>query len=427
MNFLHTRACAGRLLYVCFIIAFTNSAYLYAQAEWTQQQSGVTSDLWGAHFVDDSEGYAVGSPGVILKTADGGATWDEISNPNLGLLAVHFATREVGYAVGFFNENARIIKTENAGDSWVQQDAAGSLALTEVFTLNSEEAYAVGFGGSVVKTLDGGAVWTLVSPIEAQDDELWAAHFSDAENGIVGGGTGFNGGTGAIYKTEDGGASWVQAYSGTQRVNSFAAPDDMTIYAACDGGLLLRSIDGGDTWLELGNSGFTSRINSIVFSDAQNGWFVTAGGFVFRTVNGGDSWEQQNSPVQGATFIEHVVFPTPQAGYAVGGGGTILAFKDPAASVRPPSAWEAQYDVTLYPNPFVETFSLSYNLPTANEVAIAVYSNDGRLVERRSYPREQAGRFVRNFSLPEIERAAQALLVEITIGERRLTRKIVMK
>src|SRR5262245_61041127 len=57
--------------------------------------------LYGVTFADASEGWAVGSEGVILHTIDGGATWDrQSSGTRATLRAVGFLTPYTGWAVG---------------------------------------------------------------------------------------------------------------------------------------------------------------------------------------------------------------------------------------------------------------------------------------------------------------------------------------
>ena len=42
---------------------------------WVEQKSGVDSLLCDSMFIDDKNGWVAGIKGVMLHTADGGATW----------------------------------------------------------------------------------------------------------------------------------------------------------------------------------------------------------------------------------------------------------------------------------------------------------------------------------------------------------------
>src|SRR6516225_2172886 len=66
---------------------------------------------------------------------------------------------------------------------------------------------AVGFGGTILRTTDGGASWTRQS--SGTTETLLGVSFTDANTGTAVG----SGGT--ILRTTDGGASWTRQSSGT--------------------------------------------------------------------------------------------------------------------------------------------------------------------------------------------------------------------
>lgn len=62
---------------------------------------------------------AVGSRGLIVVSADGGKTWKQAKVPvQADLLAAHFASPETGWAVG---HGGVVLRTDDGGDSWVKQ------------------------------------------------------------------------------------------------------------------------------------------------------------------------------------------------------------------------------------------------------------------------------------------------------------------
>ena len=48
---------------------------------WDPQQSGVTDDLQAVSFVNTKTGWAAGDHNIVIKTADGGATWESRTPP----------------------------------------------------------------------------------------------------------------------------------------------------------------------------------------------------------------------------------------------------------------------------------------------------------------------------------------------------------
>jgi len=57
-------------------------------------------------------------------------------------------------------------------------------------------------------------------------------------------------------------------------------------WAVGDGGTLLRTSDGGQSWTPQ-VSGVSQRLESICFTSATNGWAVGQGGTVLHTTTGG--------------------------------------------------------------------------------------------------------------------------------------------
>jgi hypothetical protein len=89
------------------------------------------------HFTDELNGYAVGRPGRIIKTTDGGQTWTMKSLYPGTLYSIHFPTPTTGYAVG---EGGGIFKTTDAGGTWQAQTLN-----TDVFNYNNYNYNAVHF------------------------------------------------------------------------------------------------------------------------------------------------------------------------------------------------------------------------------------------------------------------------------------------
>ena len=71
-----------------FIILFLTSVHLMGQ--WTSINSGTTDNLVYITFPDSLNGYIIGSDlfgdGFLLKTSDGGYTWNQILYIEVGVL-----------------------------------------------------------------------------------------------------------------------------------------------------------------------------------------------------------------------------------------------------------------------------------------------------------------------------------------------------
>ena len=71
------------------------------------------------------------------------------------------------------------------------------------------------------------------------------------------------------------------------------------------------------------SSGTNSRLNSVHFTDINTGYAVGEGGTVLKTVNGGASWIILSYQTT-SNFLQSVYFTDDNFGYAVGEAGIIL-------------------------------------------------------------------------------------------------------
>jgi photosystem II stability/assembly factor-like uncharacterized protein len=131
---------------------------------WNQVQSGTTIGLNGIRFRNPHFGIAVGDSGIILKTTDGGDSWKVINwGGNSLLFKVEFTDDRTAYAVG---ANGTILKSSDRGERWSRQAVNGNPAnvLQDIFFFDKNEGWAVGHGGMILHTTNGGDVTSLTDP-----------------------------------------------------------------------------------------------------------------------------------------------------------------------------------------------------------------------------------------------------------------------
>jgi photosystem II stability/assembly factor-like uncharacterized protein len=111
-------------------------------------------ELLGIDFTEEGIGYAVGNHGVILQTLDGGDTWNSLdSGVNTTLHAIDFSSEARGTAVG---NNGIIIRTQNAGSTWTQQTSGTNNDLLAVRFITEQLGFVVGEHGVILHTTTGG-------------------------------------------------------------------------------------------------------------------------------------------------------------------------------------------------------------------------------------------------------------------------------
>jgi hypothetical protein len=92
-----------------------------AFSQWTLLNSGVTNTLRAPFFINADVGIIVGEPiapdqAVILKTTDGGLTWaSKVSGTTNALRGVQFIDNATGFAVGFTGTILKTIDAEKHG------------------------------------------------------------------------------------------------------------------------------------------------------------------------------------------------------------------------------------------------------------------------------------------------------------------------
>jgi hypothetical protein len=120
--------------------------------------------------------------------------------------------------------------------------------------------------------------------------------------------TGFAvGDMGTIIKTTDGGATWTLCFSGTQQpLNSVVFTNDHYGYAAGENGTILTTIDGGSSWV-IDPSGTTNILYSMVFTGPTTGYAVGDGGTIINTTSGGTDFT--GNPA--ASFSRLHLYPNP--------------------------------------------------------------------------------------------------------------------
>jgi hypothetical protein len=128
---------------------------------------------YAVQFTDINIGYAAcrvwDGRGAIAKTTDGGSSWTTtfFTYPLYGISFPISGASLIGYVVG---DMGNIIKTGDAGISWQAQVSGTAQSLNDVAFLDLDYGFAVGNGGTILRTVSGGEPPILVQPSE--DEEI---------------------------------------------------------------------------------------------------------------------------------------------------------------------------------------------------------------------------------------------------------------
>jgi photosystem II stability/assembly factor-like uncharacterized protein len=122
-----------------------------------------TDELLGIEFTGSGIGYAVGNHGVILQTVDGGETWAHLDSGVSSVLhAIDFPSETKGTAVG---DNGIILRTENKGQTWVSQSSGTTYDLFAVRFITDQLGFVAGEYGTILRTKTAGYSDEFFPPI----------------------------------------------------------------------------------------------------------------------------------------------------------------------------------------------------------------------------------------------------------------------
>jgi photosystem II stability/assembly factor-like uncharacterized protein len=190
--------------------------------------------------------------------------------------------------------------------SWRQQAPAPTgLDVTSVTLRSRADIWATAEGGCVLHSGDGGLSWSSAA---VSSSSLWQISFGDALRGCAVGSAG-------IWRTADGGGTWLPSQTITGSVYSVQMLDGASGWACGNGSTVYRTTDGGRTWTWQ-SMGTFNTLQGLFFHDAQNGWVGSIAGELYRTTDGGQTWTLQQ---HGASSVNTIWFADASEGFVTGG------------------------------------------------------------------------------------------------------------
>jgi photosystem II stability/assembly factor-like uncharacterized protein len=285
---------------------------------WNEQISGVsqTTCFYEIIFLNSNLGWTAGEDGIILKTTDGGSVWTpQTSGTSTDLRSICFIDENIGWASGI---SGTIISTTDGGATWNSQTSGTTNALSKIIFLDSATGFSSGFN-EVLKTADGGQTWNTI--IENEEKWFISIGFFGNEGWTVGS-------NGLIMHSTDTGISWNTKSSGvTHFLKDIFLTENNELWAVGNSGTVLHSADR-ISWVKNDSVFTTKPLNQITFADANNGWAV--GGFsayIIHTSDGGITWDEQTT-LPGWSLLTSVGFANIDTGWCVGLQGTIIYTTD---------------------------------------------------------------------------------------------------
>ena len=292
--------------------------------------------LHDAQFVGSQVGIAVGAHGAVWKTGDGGLTWTNVPCPtNCSLQSACFLTDKIGWVAGSETspftgqESGVLLATQDGGQTWRSLSDGPLPPIIHIKFFGTDEGVMAARATShvpsgVMKTADGGKTWT---PVDGVADGPWrTACFIDPEMGFVAGSLGRL----SLVGGEQLFASKLPA-QGLRSIRAIKMGVNDSGWLAGDGGLLLRTTNGGIVWdaprTALPEELRTSMDFRAVEMRGESVWLAGApGSVIWHSANAGQTWQRfltgQSTPINSIRFMNDA------AGIAVGELGVVLRTED---------------------------------------------------------------------------------------------------
>jgi len=218
----------------------------------TPTDTSIVGTLRSVWVVDENKAWAVGENGILLKTTNGGVTWLTQPAPtSYTIRDIQFLTQKTGLLVG---DGGSLYKTDNEGVSWAKIGLPVADDLHSIAIVDQGLVVVVGSRGTVLRSQDM-FNFELITGTEQAADDLLSVHFYDRSIG----------------------------------------------WACGKNGLYLRTLDGGKSWKRYAinipdeanptkEKKVSTKLNGVRFVNLSDGWVVGDGGLILRTTDGGSRW-----------------------------------------------------------------------------------------------------------------------------------------
>ena len=269
--------------------------------------------LVGVEVVSENKLIVAANGEKIYASDDAGDTWSisYSTSTNNDLTSTDQSNGRI-----FVGGTSEIFYTDNAGASWDSVTVTGIGGNVRSIDFEGNHGYICGVSAALGYSGDFGASWTLLSGYPTSQPFNDVFTFSASKCFAVGDG-------GTIIYTADGGGTWNTVSSGTTAdLRSIDFLDNQVGFIAGTGGVLLETDDGGLTWSLNNNHTMTQNILNIEMVTGNVGFFCGSGGQVYRTPTGGgiadisvSAYEGPDTVCAGVPFEIELSFENLGPGY----------------------------------------------------------------------------------------------------------------
>jgi photosystem II stability/assembly factor-like uncharacterized protein len=334
---------------------------------WHEISNGTHYDLGSVYFLNENIGWAGGYYSTVLRTYDGGDHW--ISDHNLtgqaSVSNLQFINPDTGWCI-----RNSVMYTRNGGKNWYYGSGSSSYNIFDLHFVNFNAGWCVGSAGRIYKSENGGYSW--VQKPSMTDRDLNAVYFV-TEN------TGYVAGEGIVFKTIDGGETWEESYLSLSEFTEIQFFDENTGYILSSR-LYLKTYTGGEYWHVIHDFeiyGYAS-FRDMHFLNPDEG-FILGYDLLLKTTDGGETWVEE--PEFPDLYSYKVFFTDLMNGWLVGEDGRIFhTTTGGTVGINDSKHVPVISGLRIFPNPANELVQLNFQTYGNKEVEIEIYSLTGKQV-----------------------------------------------
>ena len=336
----------------------------------------------------------------LFFSTDGGLTWDTLyADRSVWNIVVNPKNPQIMYIADNLIE-----KTIDGGQHWFSayngiyliEELVYSIALDPKFPDTLFAGITGFFGGELYKTVNGGDFWVSISDTIFQlHESISKITINPLNTQIVFVGTG---GLGQVMRTNDGGLTWLPTGLQLDLVYDIEIDpgDPDIVYAGGFTGGIYKSEDGGVSWLSY-NDGLpvSARVLGIEISHTSNQLFLVTGDSVYQSRIDPIFWNEFNDglPAQGL-IIKTLKFDSLSSRLYLGTQNGIYIYD--VQTILDDNAYSKPDNFILYPNypnPFNSGTTIEFYLPKTAEIKIEIYNLLGQKVRTLWNGRHPAGQY----------------------------------
>lgn len=387
-----------RKIVITFILLF--SSFAIPQNNWRVQTSGVTTTLNCVRVLNNNIAWAAGDSGVVIRTIDGGITWNLVGGGILGkniIFNIDAVDGNIAFVTFTSSSITQLYRTTNGGSNWESVFSQSGGFINDIHMIDPLNGLAYGDPvdnkWTIIRTTDGGTSWNRISTEPSPNgfetgaycnslcitDTLHIWFLGDQR----------------VYRSSDGGLTWTDSFTPDYYSSIWFINDSVGMSSSNSNGGL--STDSGIIWDQISIPG-SGNYYSLAGSGTRDFW-TASDGYVYHTIDFGTNWSSELIFFGNIFAMDFVTIGSNAIGYLAGTNGTIARYEGPITSVSEISTILNKYSLEQnYPNPFNPSTKISWQSPVNSWQTLKVYDVLGNEVSTLVNEYRDAGNYNLEFN-----------------------------